>query len=247
MATDRLDRIMMDRGLAASRPRAERMIVDFGVEVNGVLIRKPGKKVPIDAVIVPLGEDLPWVSRGALKLIAALDHFGIDVAGRTVLDLGASTGGFTEVCLDRGARTVHAVDVGTDQLAPALRGDARVRDLQQLHLKDLTAAHLQPPPDAVVIDLSFISLEHVWPRLGAWMAPVGWGVALVKPQFEVGQAHLGRNGIVRNATARRKALDRCLEQARAAGFNCAEPIDSPIEGGSGNREFLLHFTWGQPC
>lgn len=244
MSTDRLDRILMARGLAASRPRAERMITEHGVKVNGVLIHKPGKKVPLDADITPLAEDLPWVSRGALKLIAALDHFKTDVQGRSVLDLGASTGGFTEVCLDRGAARVHAVDVGTDQLAPALRGDDRVHDLQQLHLKDLTAYMLDPLPDAVVIDLSFISLDHVWPRLGAWLAPSGWGVALVKPQFEVGPAHLGRNGIVRDPSVRRKALDRCIAHAGEAGFLCSEPMDSPIEGGSGNREFLLHFTWG---
>lgn len=245
MATDRLDRILIARGLAASRPRAERLIAEHGVKVNGTVIHKPGKKVPVDADIIPLGEDLPWVSRGALKLIAALDHFALDPTDRIVLDLGASTGGFTEICLHRGARLVHAVDVGSDQLAPDLRQDERVRNLEQLHLKDLTPAHLEPLPDTVVIDLSFISLDHVWPRLPEWMAPGGWGVALVKPQFEVGQAHLGRNGIVRDPAVRQKALQHCIRQAGNAGFHCAEPIDSPIEGGSGNREFLLHFTWGQ--
>jgi len=236
---------MVSRGLVASRPRAERLITDFGVKVNGVLVHKPGKKVPADAALEPLGEDLPWVSRGALKLIAALDHFALDPTGLTVLDLGASTGGFTEVCLHRGASTVHAVDVGTGQLAPSLRADARVHNLEQLHLKDLQGDQLSPRPEAVVIDLSFISLDHVWPKLPAWLAPSGWGVALVKPQFEVGKAHLGRNGIVRDEAVRQKALRRCINQAMEAGFRCAEPIYSPIEGGSGNREFLLHFSWGQ--
>ena len=240
----RLDRLLVDRGLVASRPRAERLITDHGVRVDGVEIRKAGKKVRPDATLELLGQDFPWVSRGALKLLAALDHYGLDPGGRTVLDLGASTGGFTEVCLHRGAAFVHAVDVGTDQLVPALREDPRVADLQQTHLKDLDSAQLDPRPDVVVIDLSFISLDHVWPRLEEWVAPTGWGVALIKPQFEVGPKHLGRNGIVRDSNIRDKALRHCMAQAGAAGFPCAEPIDSPIEGGSGNREFLVHFSWG---
>lgn len=240
----RLDRLLVDRGLVASRPRAERLIADHGVSVDGIEIRKAGKKVRPDADVQLLGEDLPWVSRGALKLVAALDHFGVDPTGQVVLDLGASTGGFTEVSLARGAQFVHAVDVGTDQLVPALREDPRVADLQQTHLKDLTPEALDPLPGVVVIDLSFISLDHVWPRLMDWVAPQGWGVALIKPQFEVGPKHLGRNGIVRDPAIRLKALRTCITHAEAAGFQCADPIDSPIEGGSGNREFLLHFSWG---
>jgi len=245
MEPQRLDRLLVDRGLVASRPRAERLIVDHGVKVNGSTVHKPGKKVPADAVLEPLGEDLPWVSRGALKLIAALDHFQCDPSGRTILDLGASTGGFTEVCLYRNATRVHAVDVGKGQLVDALKNDARVNNLEQLHLKDLSASHLDPAPNAVVMDLSFISLAHVWPRMAQWIAPKGWGIALVKPQFEVGQKHLGRNGIVRDDKVRTKALERCIAEAEAEGFVCAPPIDSPIEGASGNREFLLHFSWGQ--
>ncbi len=245
MSTERLDRLLIDRGFVTSRPRAERLISDHGVKVNGTVVHKPGKKVPVDAAIEPLGEDLPWVSRAALKLIAALDHFGLDPAGLTVLDLGASTGGFTEVCLHRGALQVHAVDVGTDQLATSLKNDERVHDLQQTHLKDLNAAILTPLPNAVVMDLSFISLDHVWPRLSEWVAPEGWGVALVKPQFEVGRKHLGRNGVVRDPSIRQKAVVRCAAQATKAGFVCAAPIDSPIEGSSGNHEFLLHFSWAQ--
>lgn len=240
----RLDRLLVDRGLVPSRPRAERLITDHGVRVDGIEVRKPGKKVSPNATLDLLGEDLPWVSRGALKLVAALDHYTLDPSGRVVLDLGASTGGFTEVCLHHGARFVHAVDVGTDQLVHALRDDARVADLQQTHLKDLTADQLTPRPDTIVIDLSFISLDHVWPRLMDWVTPEGWGVALVKPQFEVGPKHLGRNGIVRDPAIRRKSLEACLRQAEDAGFRCSDPIDSPIEGGSGNREFLLHFSWG---
>jgi len=156
MDTVRLDRLLVDRGLVTSRPRAERIITLHGVRVDGVEMRKPGKKVSLEATIELLGEDLPWVSRGALKLVAALDHYQLDPTGRTVLDLGASTGGFTEVCLKRGARFVHAVDVGTNQLVDALRQDPRVADLQQTHLKDLHAEQLQPVPNSVVIDLSFI-------------------------------------------------------------------------------------------
>jgi len=241
----RLDRLLVDRGLVPSRPRAERLITDHGVLVDGLEVRKAGKKVSPEATLELLGEDLPWVSRGALKLVAALDHFLLDPAGRVVLDLGASTGGFTEVCLKRGARFIHAVDVGTDQLMQGLRDDPRVADLQQTHLKDLTSNQLDPRPDTVVIDLSFISLEHVWPRLMDWVASEGWGVALVKPQFEVGPKHLGRNGIVRDPSVRQKALTRTMALAADAGFHGTDPIDSPIEGGSGNREFLFHFTWGQ--
>ena len=175
----RLDRLLVDRGLVASRPRAERLITDHGVLVDGLEVRKAGKKVRPDATLDLLGADLPWVSRGALKLVAALDHFQLD-----------------------------------------------------------------PLPDTVVIDLSFISLDHVWPRLRHWLTPAGWGVALIKPQFEVGPKHLGRNGIVRDPAIRRKALEAAMAQATGEGFTCSDPIDSPIEGGSGNREFLLHFTWG---
>ena len=242
----RLDRLIVERGLVASRPRAERLITDHGVKVDGKDIRKPGKKVDSNASIELLGEDHPWVSRGALKLIAALDHFSVSVEGQNILDLGASTGGFTVVCLARGAALVHAVDVGTDQLVDSLRQHPQVRDLQKTHLKDLSSEVLTPAPEGVVIDLSFISLEHVWPRLTPWLAPSGWGIALVKPQFEVGPKHLGRNGIVRDPVVRQKSVDRCVAQAVAAGFRCAPPIDSPIEGGSGNREFLLHFSWGTP-
>lgn len=240
----RLDRLLVDRGLVPSRPRAERVIADHGVLVDDVEIRKPGKKVSPRATLKMLGEDLPWVSRGALKLIAALDHFTPKVEGQVVLDLGASTGGFTEVCLSRGAKFVHAVDVGTKQLAPALSRDARVADLQQTHLKDLDGSALKPTPDVVVMDLSFISLDHVWPRMAQWTQPKGWGVALVKPQFEVGPKGLGRNGVVRNPATRQKALERVIGEAEQSGLVCSPPIDSPIEGGSGNKEFLLHFAWG---
>lgn len=243
MEPQRLDRLLVDRGLVASRPRAERLIAKHGVKVNGSVVHKPGKKVPVDAILEPLGEDLPWVSRGALKIIAALDHFQLDPSGRTILDLGASTGGFTEVCLHRDAAHVHAVDVGSGQLSANLKADPRVHNLEQLHLKDMGPAHLVPTPNTVVIDLSFISLSHVWPRLAQWVTPNGWGVALVKPQFEVGPKHLGRNGIVRDDKVRAKALQRCITEAEAEGFVCATPIDSPIEGASGNREFLLHFSW----
>lgn len=240
----RLDRLLVDRGLVPSRPRAERLIADHGVLVNDHEVRKPGKKVSPESKLKLLGEDLPWVSRGALKLIAALDHFAPSVEDKVVLDLGASTGGFTEVCLSRGARFVHAVDVGTEQLSHTIREDARVSDLQQTHLKDLDGNALKPRPNVVVMDLSFISLDHVWPRMANWTQPKGWGIALVKPQFEVGPQGLGRNGVVRNPTARQKALERCVNQAEQSGLVCSPPIDSPIEGGSGNREFLLHFRWG---
>ena len=240
----RLDRLLVDRGLVPSRPRAERIIADHGVLVDNIEVRKPGKKVSPQAELKMLGEDLPWVSRGALKLLAAFDHFAPNVEDQVVLDLGASTGGFTEVCLSRGARFVHAVDVGTGQLAPTLRRDTRVADLQQTHLKDLERNALKPPPSVVVMDLSFISLDHVWHRMPQWTQPKGWGIALVKPQFEVGPQGLGRNGVVRNPAVRQKALQHCIDQAEQSGLVCSPPIDSPIEGGSGNREFLLHFTWG---
>ena len=171
----RLDRLLVERGLAASRPRAEWLIAEHGVKVNGTIVHKPGKKVPADAVLEPLGEELPWVSRGAPNLIAALDQFDLDPSGRNILDLGASTGGFTEVCLHRNAAHVHAVDVGSGQLSNNLKSDPRVKNLEQLNLKDLRREHLDPTPNTVVIDLSFISLSHVWPRLTQWVSPQGWG------------------------------------------------------------------------
>jgi 23S rRNA (cytidine1920-2'-O)/16S rRNA (cytidine1409-2'-O)-methyltransferase len=181
-----------------------------------------------------------YVSRGALKLIAGLDHFGYDATDRIALDLGASTGGFTEVLIERGARHVVAIDVGHDQLDPRLAANPCVTAREKVNARDISAADVPEPIGALVADLSFISLKLALPAALTLAAPAAWGVFLVKPQFEVGRAALGKGGIVRDARAAREAADSIAEWLAAQpGWRVDGLIESPIAGGSGNREFLL--------
>lgn len=231
----RLDQALVAEGLADSRSRAQALIADGLVAVDGVVIRKPAQKVT--GQITLLGAGLEWVSRAALKLVAALDHFDLSPDGAVALDLGASTGGFTQVLLARGAAQVYAVDVGHGQLHGRVAADARVINLERTHARDLPDD--LPPVNWVVSDLSFISLRKA---LGPALAVAANGavlVALVKPQFEVGPRGVGKGGIVRDAALRQQALADCQAFVEQAGWQVLGAIESPVPGSDGNQEFLL--------
>lgn len=236
----RLDRALVERGLVRSRNQAAQLIGDGLVTVDGVVSRKPSTPV-VDASVLEVSEQL-WVSRAAHKLLGALDASGTPVPPR-VLDAGASTGGFTEVCLTRGARTVHAVDVGHGQLAPELRKDPRVVVHEGLHLRDLDLCHVgDEPVDLVVGDVSFISLTMVLAPVLAVLSPHGRALLLVKPQFEVGRDRLGSGGIVRCAADREEAVDRVLEHAASLGWACDWRGESVLPGAGGNVEYFVRLT-----
>jgi len=209
------------------------------VKVNDIRIDKPGKEVPSDSVVL-LEQDLPYVSRGGLKLEAALDAFAIDPGGLTMLDAGASTGGFTDCLLQRGAARVVAVDVGYGQFHWTLRSDPRVVLLERTNIRFLDPRSIPCPLDAAVADLSFISLKTVLPNLREMLPPGGWLVVLVKPQFEVGRSEVGKGGVVKDPARIRNAVEGIKSFARECGFDVLGETESPIKGPKGNREFLLH-------
>jgi 23S rRNA (cytidine1920-2'-O)/16S rRNA (cytidine1409-2'-O)-methyltransferase len=232
----RADVLLVERGLFDSRTRAQAAIAAGRVTADGVVLRKPSDSVAPGARLE--AGDHPWVSRGALKLIAALDHFGFDPAGRVCLDVGASTGGFTDVLLARGARRVHAVDVGRDQLHARLRGHPDVVSLEEIDIRTLDPARLVEPPDFATVDVSFISLKLVLPALDRLLRRPAQLVALIKPQFEAGKKHL-KKGIVRDPAVHAAVCDDIAAFARSLGWQVMSVIPSPITGGEGNREFLL--------
>jgi 23S rRNA (cytidine1920-2'-O)/16S rRNA (cytidine1409-2'-O)-methyltransferase len=236
----RLDQLLVERGLVRSRSRARALIEAGLVRVDGAVQARPGRITQAAAALALDGPDHPWVSRGGVKLEAALDRFAIDPAGLVALDIGASTGGFTEVLLARGARLVHAVDVGHDQLAPKLRADARVRVLEQVNARTLTRDLVPEPVDLIVCDASFIGLETILPAPLGLAAPDAALVALIKPQFEAGRGVVGKRGIVRDPAAH-EAVCRRIEAWLAArpGWHVLGTMASPIDGGDGNREFLI--------
>lgn len=236
----RLDLLLVEKGLAESRARARALIEAGFVYAGDRKLAKPSLDLDPDTAIELRGEDNPWASRAGLKLAWALDFFAIDPAGRVCLDVGASTGGFTDVLLARGAARVHAVDVGHGQMVERLRRDPRVRLLERTNARDLDAATIPEPPELIVADVSFISLRLALPAALALAKPGALLVALVKPQFEVGRAHVGKGGIVRDEAARRTAVEgiaRWLENE--AGWKPCGIAESPVLGGDGNVEFLL--------
>lgn len=235
----RLDLALVARGLAASRSQARDLIMRGAVSVGGAPITKPGIGIS-DADAIAVADGAGWVSRGALKLLAALDNFAFDAAGRVALDVGASTGGFTQVLLQRGARRVYAADVGRGQLHRDLAGDSRVIDLSQQDARTLTRAVVPEAIDAIVADVSFISLTKALPAALGLAAPGCWLAALVKPQFEAGRAAVGKGGVVRDAASRARAVALVRDWLAAQpGWHVTGTVRSPIAGGSGNQEFLL--------
>jgi 23S rRNA (cytidine1920-2'-O)/16S rRNA (cytidine1409-2'-O)-methyltransferase len=236
----RLDKYLVDKKFFSSRARAKESIERGEISIGGKPVMEPDVEV-FESTDVDVRGSFPWVSRGALKLVSALDEWTIDPKGLTVLDLGASTGGFTEVLLSRGAEKVYAVDVGHGQLHVKLQNDPRVVNMEGVDARDLTLDRFPTPFSLVVGDLSFISLSKVLPTLKSLLSPNGKVVLLVKPQFEVGAGET-KKGIVREESKREEALRSIMESAVSAGFVVQGKKESPVVGGSGNIEYLLFLT-----
>jgi len=241
-----LDKLLLERGLAGSRERAQALILAGKVLVNGQKIEKSGAPVDREAEVRLLGEDLKYVSRGGLKLEKAFEHWKINVTGKICLDVGASTGGFTDCLLQYGAARVIAIDTGHGQIDFRLRQDPRVRLLEKTNARYLTREQISESIDFIAMDVSFISATLVLPAVVAAAFPQSPSersgrkiVVLVKPQFEVGREQVGKGGIVRNEAARLAAVEKVRQEIIGLGFTKTDVIDSPILGAEGNREFLL--------
>jgi 23S rRNA (cytidine1920-2'-O)/16S rRNA (cytidine1409-2'-O)-methyltransferase len=239
----RIDLLLVQRGLAESRERAQAMIVAGQVMVNNQKVEKAGALVPGDGDIRILGTPMPYVGRGGLKLEAALREFTVDVSGKTAMDVGASTGGFTDCLLQHGCKKVYAVDVGYGQMAWKLRQDPRVVVIERVNIRDMAPSLVPEQVDIAVIDVSFISLEKVIPSVQQFLKPGAVVVALIKPQFEVNREQVGKGGIVRDEAAREAAKERIAAFVQEQGFDVRGVIPSPITGQDGNVEFLIHATW----
>jgi 23S rRNA (cytidine1920-2'-O)/16S rRNA (cytidine1409-2'-O)-methyltransferase len=241
-ARERLDVLVVERGLSPSREQARALIMAGQIHVNGQRRDKPGERVPRAAAIEVAGETLRFASRGGLKLEKALDTFGIDCTGRVCLDVGASTGGFTDCMLSRGAVRVYAVDVGYGQLDYKLRQDPRVMSLERVNARNLGAEHVPEPVSLATVDVSFISLAKVLPAIAARLTPHADLVALVKPQFEAGRADVGKGGVVKDPAVRLRVVLEVGEAMQRLGLGVLGCTVSPIKGPAGNVEFLL---WAQ--
>jgi 23S rRNA (cytidine1920-2'-O)/16S rRNA (cytidine1409-2'-O)-methyltransferase len=246
MRRHRADQLLADRGLAESRTRAQALILAGKVFAGDRRIAKAGDLLPEDSPLEVRGQDHPWVSRGGLKLQHALTHFALSPENRICLDVGASTGGFTDVLLAHGAAKVHAVDVGHGQLAWALRQDPRVVVLERVNARYLTAAQVAEAPDLVVCDASFIGLETVLPAALALAKPQAQLVALIKPQFEVGPDRVGKGGVVRDPALHQEVCARIASWLRARGWDAIGIVESPIRGPEGNIEFLVYARRNRP-
>jgi 23S rRNA (cytidine1920-2'-O)/16S rRNA (cytidine1409-2'-O)-methyltransferase len=244
-AKRRADQLLVERGLAESRARAQALILAGSVFEGERRIAKAGDQLAADAALRVKGRDHPWVSRGGIKIAHALDHFGIDVSARIALDIGASTGGFTDVLLARGAQLVYAVDVGHGQLAWKLRHDPRVIVHERLNARSLTREQIPEPVDIIACDASFIGLAKVLQAPLTLAAAGAALVALVKPQFEAGREHVGKSGVVRDPAIHIAVCERAAEWVGAQpGWTVIGVVESPILGPEGNREFFLHARRG---
>lgn len=236
---ERLDKILVQRNLVSSRVRAEEIIREYGVKVDGKLITKTGKKFPIDCTVELIKEEIPYVSRGALKLLEALNKWQIELKEGIAMDIGASTGGFTEVLLERGVSKVYAIDVGKDQLHPNLVSDTRVVNLEKTHVRELTDRIIPEPINYCVVDVSFISLTKIFPFIHSFLTPDAIIIVLVKPQFEVGKEHVAKGGIVKNKSLYPVVIDTIQQVALQNNLKYISHCESPILGGDGNMEFLM--------
>lgn len=246
MKKKRLDVLLVERELAPSREAGRRLIMAGQVRVDGERSDKPGRRVATDATIT-VDEGLPYVSRGGFKLAGALDHFELDVSGWVAADVGASTGGFTDCLLQRGASRVYAVDVGYGQLAWSLRQHPQVVVMERTNARYLE--HLPEPVDLVTIDASFISLKLLLPTIAGWLGrepSLGRVIALIKPQFEAGRRQVGKGGVIRDPTVHRQVLTSLLTWAEAQGWGIQGLIPSPLRGPAGNTEFLAHLEPERP-
>lgn len=247
VAKERVDVLAFQQGLFETREQAKRGVMAGLVihDLTGHRYDKPGEKISNDTPLKIKGETLPYVSRGGLKLAKALEVFGIDLTDQWTLDIGASTGGFTDVMLQAGAQQVYAVDVGTNQLAWKLRQDPRVISREQYNFRYANPEDFQPQPSFASIDVSFISLSLILPSLAAILQDQGQVVALVKPQFEAGREAIGKKGIVREARVHEAVLNQTMTMAQGLGFGIHGLDFSPITGGQGNIEFLLYLKLDQ--
>lgn len=237
----RLDQHLVDTGLAISRERAKSLILQGLVLVNDVPVTKAGTQIDIEAAIRLKKDDFPWVSRGALKLLAALDAFQIPVDKRNCLDVGSSTGGFTDVLLSKGATEVFCIDVGTNQLAWKLRSDPRVRVFENTHIKDIQTLELPPKFSLIVVDVSFISLKKVVPHFLPYIGVDTDLITLVKPQFELSSSEVGKGGIVREPELHEKVQQNIVREMGDLGLYSIHNMESPILGTKGNKEYL--YAW----
>ncbi|WP_247713775.1 TlyA family RNA methyltransferase [Qipengyuania sphaerica] len=239
MGKKRLDQMLVDRGLVESRTRAQALVMAGLVFSGEQKLAKPGQQMPEDAPLEVRGRDHPWVSRGGIKLAHAIEHFGLDPSGVTAMDIGSSTGGFTDVLLQGGAAHVFAVDSGTNQLAWKLRQDERVTVLEQTSARILTREMIDRPVTWVVCDASFIGLSKVLERPLELAEPACRLVALIKPQFEVGREEVGKKGVVSDPALHTRVCDEVRAWAEGLGFEVQGIVESPIKGPEGNVEFLI--------
>lgn len=237
---ERLDKLLVERGFAETRAKAQALILAGQVFSDGQRLEKAGQLIAMEAPL-SVKETMPFVSRGGLKLAAALDYFGVDAAGKVCLDIGASTGGFTDCLLQRGAARVVAVDVGHGQLDWKLRQDARVEVRENVNARYLQPADFSERFDLVVGDVSFISLTKILPVVPPLLKSSAWVITLIKPQFEVGREEVGKGGIVRDVAAQQRVVAEIVEFAASIGLRSRGVVDSPILGADGNREFLVCF------
>ncbi|WP_343528403.1 TlyA family RNA methyltransferase [Sphingomonas sp.] len=239
MAKQRVDQMLVDRGLVESRARAQALIMAGLVFAGEMKVAKPGQQLAEDVVLDVRGRDHPWVSRGGIKLAHGLDHFGWDVTGVVAIDVGSSTGGFTDVLLQKGAARVYAVDSGTNQLAWSLRQDPRVVVHEQTSARILTEAHIPEMVDMIVCDASFIGLSKVLERPLSFASPAARLLALIKPQFEAGRDEVGKGGVVRDPAVHQRVCDQVVQWLTDMGWRVAGVTQSPITGPEGNIEFLV--------
>jgi 23S rRNA (cytidine1920-2'-O)/16S rRNA (cytidine1409-2'-O)-methyltransferase len=239
MKKQRLDVVLVERGLADTRSKAQSLIMARRVLVNGQFVDKAGANVAADDEVAIEELEHPWVGRGGMKLAHALKEFAINVDGKVCADIGASTGGFTDVMLKHGAAKVYAIDVGYGQLDVSLRNDPRVINREKVNARYLQPENFEVPLDFVTIDVSFISLKLILPAVAGFLRS-GELVALIKPQFEVGKHDVGKGGIVRDDAKRAAAVESVVEFARSEGFEVQGVIESPIKGAEGNIEYLMH-------
>lgn len=237
---ERLDRLLVERGLTPSRERARALIMEGKVLVDGMPVTKAGTMVAEASSVALRGPDIPYVSRGGLKLEAAVEHFGIDLRGKTVMDVGASTGGFTDYMLGQGAVKVYAIDVGYGQFDWGLRKDSRVVLLERTNIRHLERQRIPGEVDLASVDVSFISLRNVIPRVMEFLRPGGEIIALVKPQFEVGRAGVGKGGIVRDEEKRLEAVGSLREFFEDRGLVVVGTMESPVRGQKGNIEYFIY-------
>lgn len=237
---ERIDKILVDKGIAVSRERAKALVMEGNILVNGAPVTKSGAMIDTGADIVLRGGNMPYVSRGGLKLKAALEHFNINLEGLVAMDIGSSTGGFTDCMLQRGVRKVFCIDVGYGQLAWSLRNDPRVILMERTNIRHLEREIIPDVVDVVTVDVSFISLKKVIPKVMEFISENGNILALVKPQFEVGKGEVGKGGIVRDEEKRLLSVKSVREFAENAGLRTEGVFESPVAGQKGNREYFLH-------